>query len=109
MSMHEKIKRIRDILLTVSKDVYHYEAMKKKNSYIVYAEDTEGQRISAGNRKIEQVIQGTIDYFTKKDWDTKVDEIQDALNDACISFYLNSVQFEEETGYMHYEWVWEVA
>ena len=33
-----KIYRIRDALLTVSKDVYHFEASKKKDKYIVWAE-----------------------------------------------------------------------
>ena len=106
--MLSKIKKIRDILLTVSEDVYHYEAVQKKDKYIVYAEDMEGGSVEAGNRKVEQSIQGTIDYFTKTDWDETVDRIQEALKAACISFYLNSVQLEEETGYQHYEWVWEV-
>lgn len=106
--MLSKIKKIRDVLLTVSEDVYHYEAMQKKDKYIVYAEDMEGGSVEAGNRKVEQSIQGTIDYFTKTDWDETVDRIQEALKAACISFYLNSVQLEEETGYQHYEWVWEV-
>ena len=30
------------------------------------------------------------------------------MNEAEISFALNSVQREDETGYIHYEWVWEV-
>ena len=36
-----------------------------------------------------------------------MNKIQGVLKDNCISFYLNSVQFEEETGYQHYEWVWD--
>lgn len=38
-----------------------------------------------------------------------VDKIQAALIAACISFSLNSVQLEEETGLIHYEWIWEVS
>lgn len=108
MSM-QKIYKIRDILLTISDNVGHYEAMKKKDKYIVWAEDMEGQSLKANNRKGIQVIQGTIDYFTKTDGDPTVDAIQDALNDNRISFYLSSVQYEDETGYIHYEWIWEVS
>ena len=25
-----------------------------------------------------------------------------------ISFYLNSVQYEDETGFIHFEWVWTI-
>ena len=102
-----KIYRIRDALLTVSKDVDHFEAVKKKDKYIVWAEDGEGNSGHADNKK-NQVIQGTIDYFTKDDADLAVEEIQEALELYEISYKLNSVQYEDETEYIHYEWIWEV-
>lgn len=94
--------------MTVSDSVSHYEAFKKTDKYIVWAEESEGSSVEGDDHKINQSIQGTIDYFTKEDMDPKIDEIQAALNGACISFSLNSVQYEDETGYIHYEWVWEV-
>lgn len=107
--MFSKIKQIEEILLTVTDSVFHYEAMGKPDQYIVYAEDSEGSSVEGDDQKINQSIQGTIDYFTKKDWDENVTKIQEVLKNAHISFYLNSVQLEEETGYQHYEWVWEVG
>lgn len=107
--MPSKLKIIPEVLKTVSDNVSHYEAFKKTDKYIVWAEDSEGSSVEGDDQKINQSIQGTIDYFTKEDMDPKADEIQKALIDACISFYLNSVQYEEETGYIHYEWVFEVA
>lgn len=107
--MISKIKIIPDTLKEVSDNVSHYEAFKKPDKYIVWAEDSEGDSVEGDNRKINQSIQGTIDYFTKEDMDPKVDEIQNALINAEISFYLNSVQYEEETQYIHYEWIWEVG
>lgn len=107
--MLSKLKIIPDTLKTVSDNVSHYEAFKKTDKYIVWAEDSEGSSVEGDDQKTNQSIQGTIDYFTKEDMDPKVDEIQKALVDACISFYLNSVQYEEETGYTHFEWVFEVA
>ena len=107
--MFSKIRQIEELMLTVTDSVFHYEAMDKPDQYIVYAEDREGSSVEGDDQKINQSIQGTIDYFTKKDWDENVNKIQGVLKDNCISFYLNSVQFEEETGYQHYEWVWEVG
>lgn len=95
--------------MEISPNVSHYEAMDKTDKYIVWAEDSESSSLSSDNQKQIQAIQGTIDYFTKKDNDTVVDEIQEALKAEKVSFYLNSVQYEEETGYIHYEWVWEVS
>ena len=107
--MRSKLKKIPEILKTVTDNVRHYEAMGITDKYIVWAEDSEGSSVEGDNRKINQSIQGTIDYFTKQDFDENVDKIQAALTAACISFYLNSVQYEDETEYIHYEWVFEVA
>ena len=111
--MQDKLKIIPEILLTVTDKVYHYEAMHASDKYIVWAEDSEGSSLEADNYKAEQSIQGTIDYFTKQEYDENVDKIQAALVANRISFYLNSVQYESPdegyAGYIHYEWVWEVA
>lgn len=111
--MQDKLKIIPEILLTVTDKVYHYEAIHVSDKYIVWAEDSEGSSLEADNYKAEQSIQGTIDYFTKEEFDKNVDEIQNALISNCISFYLNSVQYEsaDDSGsnLIHYEWVWEVS
>ncbi|RGB58592.1 MULTISPECIES: hypothetical protein [Bacillota] len=107
-SITQKLKKIRDTLLSVTAYVYHYEAEYKKNFYIVWQETGEAESLAQDNKKCEQVLQGTIDYYTKDDYDVLIDEIQQALNESEISFHLNSVQYEEETSYIHYEWIWEI-
>lgn len=104
-----KLSDIRDALLTVTQDTFHYFAHKKPNKYIVWAEDTEANSIHADNEKIDQVIQGTIDYFTKTEFDPNFDLIQDKLNSIGLSWRLNSIQYEDDTGYIHFEWVWEMV
>lgn len=99
---------LRDLLLTVTQDTFHYYAHKKPDKYIVWAEDGESGSNTADNNKVNQVIQGTIDYFTKMEFDPNFDLIQEKLNSIDISWSLNSVQYEEDTGYIHYEWVWEM-
>ena len=111
--MQSKLKIIPKILLTVTENVSHYKAMNQTDKYIVWAEDSEGESVEGDDRKINQSIQGTIDYFTKEEFDSNVDKIQEALKDSCISFYLNSVQYESvyegNSDYIHYEWVFEVT
>lgn len=111
--MQDKIKIIPEILLEITENVGHYDVIHKTDKYIVWAEDSEGSSLEADNYKAEQSIQGTIDYFTKQEYDENVDKIQSALVAHRISFYLNSVQYESPdegyAGYIHYEWVWEVS
>lgn len=76
--------------------------------YGVYSEDGANDLI-AGNVHVEKVLQGTIDYFTRDDSGTPKVTIEAALDAVPIAYYLNSIQFEPETGYIHYEWVFEVG
>lgn len=103
------LDKVRDALLTVSENVGHYEALKKSDQYIVWAEDGEGSAVAGDNVKLEQSIQGQIHYFTRMENDLNVEEIQKALKMAKITFYLDAVQYEDETKYIHYSWVFEVS
>lgn len=106
--MLSRIHKVRDALLTVSPNVGHYRALHKTDCYLVWAEDGEGDSLYTDNGKGIQVIQGTIDYFTKTESDPAVEQIQEALKQAGIPYEMSSVQYEDETGYKHWEWVWEV-
>lgn len=103
-----KLSDLRDLLLTVTNDVFHYEAWAKPDKYIVWAEDGQANAGYADNHMTDQVIQGTIDYFTKTEFDSNFELIQEKLNSVDIAWRLNSIQYEKETEYIHYEWVWEM-
>lgn len=100
---------LRDLLHTIGLPVLHYFATGQKGNYIVWAEEGEGSSGHADNHKTTKVTQGTIDYFTKTEFDPVVNQIEDTLNSADIAWRLNSVQHEKETGYIHYEWAWEMV
>lgn len=103
-----KLQDLRDALLTITPNVFHYHAHKQLDSYIVYAEDTQGNTGHGDNKMTTQTLQGTIDYFTKIEFDSVFNEIQEKLNSLNIAWGLNSIQYEEDTGYIHYEWVFEL-
>ena len=52
---------------------------------------------------------GTTDLYTKQEFDPWAPALGASFDEAGISWYLSSIQYEEETGFWHYEWVWEVA
>lgn len=107
-----KLADLRDALLTINPHVFHYFANctgATPDNYIVWAEDGQGNSAYADNCMIQQTITGTIDYFTKTEFDPKVGDIQEKLNSIDIAWSLESVQYEEDTGYIHYEWSWEMV
>lgn len=105
----EPLKRVRDALLTITEHPYHFEAENKGNRYIVWQEDSEGESLHADNVHEIMVFRGTVDLFTKQDGDPWVQEIPKVLDAARIACRMESVQYEEGTGYIHYEWRFEVA
>ena len=106
-----KIHKIRDALVNIpGLDVHHYWHPRLQAPFCIWAEDGEGDSLHTNNKKSEQIISGTIDYFTKNEYDSIVETIQNALNDTeDVGWNLNSVQYEDETGLIHYEWNFEVA
>ena len=108
--MITKLKKIQEALTGIENlKVYHYWHPRLEAPYCIWAEDGEGSSIDANNHKAEQVITGTIDYFTRNEFDVMVETIQNALNTTeCVGWRLISVQYEDETNLIHYEWEFEV-
>lgn len=100
---------LRDLLLEVTTDTFHYVAHGKPDKYIVWSEESEAGSGEADNHKVTQILQGTIDYFTTTEFDSNFDLIQTKLNSVDIAWRLNFVQYEDETKYIHYEWLWEMV
>ena len=87
--------------LDVTDQVSHIERIKS-DRYFVWQED--GESVLA-----ECAITGTTDLFTKQEFDPWVDAFGEALSSHGIAWSLSSVQYEDDTGFIHYEWSWEVA
>lgn len=102
------LANLKTALLTVTANVFHADATGATGNYIVWAEDGQADSVWADGQMKEQTLTGTIDYFTKTEYDPLFSTIQTALNTLGISYRLNSIQLEEDTKYWHYEWVWEM-
>lgn len=99
------LDEIKNMLLEVTPNVHHYKAWKESESYIVWAEDGESSSTHADNKKLLQVLDVTIDLFTRMENDPLIGQLQQAFNDREIPFELLSVQFEDDTSYIHYEYL----
>lgn len=104
-SLYQQLNNVSESL-----NVYHYQKPEGVDvPYIVWAEDGEESSFHSDNGKKEQVVGGVIDYFTQTEFDANVDTIQSKLNDLSgCSWVLDSVQYEESTELIHYQWRWEM-
>ena len=62
--------------------------------------------LESDNMHGEKVISGTIDYFTRDSSSTPKNTIESAL-DGKVAWYLSAIDFESDTGYIHYIWKYE--
>ena len=90
----------------VTKAVSHGRRMQSER-YFVWQEDGAND-LESNNIHSERAVQGTTDLFSKQELDPWADQLEEALSSHGIAWYLNSVQYEEDTGFWHWEWVWEV-
>lgn len=73
--------------------------------YIVYGEDGANDFV-ADERHGERATEGTVDLFTRNYAANAAGPVEQALEGlAGVAWRLNSIQFEEDTRYVHYEWV----
>lgn len=88
--------------------VYHYQKPAEIEApYAVWQEFNE-ESFNSDNAKNERVLNGTIDFYSLEEADTKLDEIEEALMQMGATWQLSSVQFEEDTNLIHHQWEWSV-
>ena len=108
ISLQNKLRQMGVAFGALTDNVYHYFRPLKTLPAIIWAEDGEAVSFHSNNTKSCQNISGTIDLYTKKEFDPLADAVQDTLEALGVGWRLNSVQYEEDTDLIHYEWVWEV-
>lgn len=105
MALNEIVK---ELLSKLTDSLYLYTASgNAKPPYIVYGVDGAND-LTAGNVHSERADQGFVDLYTKSPSDALINGIIGKLEEGGVSYYLNSVQYEDETGLLHYEWIFEV-
>lgn len=110
MTLQSKLRRLSGALTSIENlRVYHYWRPKMEPPFCVWAEDGETAARWTGNHQGEQAVGGTVDYYTLREFDPDIDRIQEALNtlEGC-GWRLESVQYEEDTNLIHYEWYWRL-
>lgn len=104
-SLTDKLRAVKTVLGAVSENCYHFRRPTgTEPPFIIWSESHEEDSFNADNGKEEQQILGNIDLYTLEDFDSLIDDIQNALAAADIAFRLDSVQYEDETNLIHYSW-----
>lgn len=87
-------------------DAVSHAARVKSERYFVWQEDGSND-LAGDNGHGERAMTGTTDLYTKQELDPWADALGESFDVHGIAWALNSVQYEADTGFYHYEWVWE--
>lgn len=101
------LKQFRDILLTVSDDVYHLES-HKESEYIIWHE-VGGFKLSGDNSSAETARMIAVDFFTREEYSDIPDKLTAALENCDeIAVDTPEVIYDEDSHLIHYAWTAEV-
>ena len=92
--------------LSVTDKVSHSGRLKS-NRYFVWDEDGLN-RLKGDMKTAESAVTGRTDLYTKTELDPWGPQLEAALDEAGIFWSRESVTYEEETGFWHWSWDWEV-
>lgn len=106
--LQKKLEQLGVAFAGVTSVCYHYFRPVKKVPCLIWAETAEDGSFNSDNHKTEQRIIGTVDLFTKTEFDPLADKVQKTLDELGVTWNLESVQYEEETQLIHMEWSWGV-
>lgn len=93
---------------TAVTDAVSHGLRMQSERYFVWMEDG-GHDLAADGAHAERAVTGVTDLFTKQEFDSWADRLGEALSSHGVSWSLRDVQYEEETGFTHYTWDWEVT
>lgn len=109
LSLQSKLYQLGTAFSAAVPNCYHYWRPVENLPCLMWAESGEESSFYSDNMKTEQNITGTCDFYTKTEFDPLIDAVQSIFETLGITWALNSVQYEQETNLIHYEWTWGVA
>lgn len=109
MTLQNKLSQIGTSFATLTRYCYHYYRPVKHTPCLIWAESGENNSFHSDNSKTEQRIIGTVDCFTKTEFDPLLDRVQEMFEELGLTWKIDAVQFENETNLIHYTWSWGVA
>lgn len=109
-SVSEKLRRVEALVKNIAPEIsFHYRRPAGMKRFIVWQEEAEDMAFNANNRRQEICLTGSIDLYTPDEYDTLIDDLTAALSQAArIQATINAVQYEDETGLIHYTWTFWV-
>lgn len=105
--MNELIEALTGTGLPFAAYAWIRSAPELQQDHGVYTLDGD-ETLYADGEHAERAYTGTVDYFTRDPSGAPQIAIEAALEAGAFTWELSSVQYEQDTGFLHYEWEFSV-
>lgn len=96
---------LRDLLEGFDFPAHHFNAAKETSErFVVWEEVGEAASEYGDDVMIEQAVACSVVYFTSVEYDTNVDMMQEAFDEAGFAYQLQRVGRDLETNLIRYMW-----
>lgn len=95
------LQEFRDMLLTVTDAIYHFEAMQEKDEYIVWQE-MKGHSLHASDYRCEVAKKVQVDLYTKTEFSPTLDRLINVLIENDVAFEEPVPTYEADTSQFRY-------
>ena len=100
-------KALKSALKACGVPVFHLEAAKAEKRYIVWREVRE-KTLRANGKVALRLHVIAVDFFTKDEYDELPNKIEVAIDSIGAAHDDVEIDYEPDTGYIHYSWTCEV-
>lgn len=104
------VTELREALLRVTENTYHYKAPQQKAPpYIVWGETSITHAEDADDEAQILLVSGELWYYTNAEYDKAVHGIVGALESVGAAWRVSSIGRDNSTGMIVYGFVWSMA
>lgn len=90
------LNNFRDLLLSVTENVFHYEAPKNAPIPHVIWQEVGGHYLHADNTNTESVYDVQLDVYTQNEFDPLIESLLGALKQDDIAFDFPTTEYDNE-------------
>lgn len=91
------LREFRDLLLSVTDNVYHFEAFEESEDEYIIWQETNGRSAYGSNARTNTVKNVQVELYTQEEYTSTLDKLLEALEAEDIAFEEPVTDFNKDT------------
>ena len=91
------LQEFRNLLLTITDKVYHFEAFKEALGQYIVWQEIGGSALHGSGQRQEKVKRIQVELYTENEFESLLDELMEALESADVAFEEPVTTYDADT------------